>query len=169
MIPMRNGTRNGKRGGEMEMRAECPIPEVSCRLILREDDVSYSTEPIDTQLKAVEIMKKILQSFDRETVCVLNLDNKLRPINWNMVSIGGLNRAEISIPNIFKTSILSNAAAIMMFHNHPSGDPEPSPVDDRATKEVKKAGKLLGIPLIDHIIIGAFNEDYYSYSEHGKM
>ena len=145
------------------------IPKVSCRLILREDDVSYSAEPIDTQLKAVKAMKDILKSFDRETVCVMNLDSKLHPINWNVVSVGTINQSEFSIPNIFKTSILSNAAAIMVFHNHPSGDPEPSPADDKATKEIKKAGKLLDIPLIDHIIVGAFNEDYYSYSEHGLI
>lgn len=66
--------------------------------------------------------------------------------------------------NIFKTAILSNATQIMVFHNHPSGDPTPSEVDKEVTRNIGRAGGLMNIAIVDHIIVGATGS-YYSFSE----
>lgn len=108
-------------------------------------------------------MKDILKDMDRETVMVVNLDNKLRPLNFNMVSVGAINQALMPIQNIFKSSILSNASTILLLHNHPSGDPTPSREDYQATKRVVNAGKLLGINLMDHVIVGAMEGRIFSF------
>ena len=70
--------------------------------------------------------------------------------------------------DIFKHSILNNAAYIMCFHNHPSGDPEPSREDRMITRRLEECGTLLGIPLIDHIIVGDESR-FYSLREHGEI
>ena len=72
-----------------------------------------------------------------------------------MVSIGCLNSSLIHPREIFKTAILSNSAGIILFHNHPSGDPEPSQEDINISTRIKEAGKIMGIELLDHIIIGS--------------
>lgn len=71
----------------------------------------------------------------------------------------------ISIQNIYKSSILSNASAILLFHNHPSGNPKPSKEDIGLTENLSEAGKLLGIPVMDHIIVGGVEGKTYSFRE----
>ena len=71
-----------------------------------------------------------------------------------MVSVGTLNKAIVHPREVFKTAILSNAASIMAFHNHPSGETTPSQQDIQLTNRLYEAGELLGIKLLDHLIIG---------------
>ena len=71
-----------------------------------------------------------------------------------MVSVGTLNKASVHPREVFKTAILSNAASIMAFHNHPSGETTPSQQDIQLTNRLYEAGELLGIKLLDHLIIG---------------
>ena len=75
----------------------------------------------------------------------------------------GLNQSMVPIQNVYKSSILSNAASIMLLHNHPSGDVSPSSPDFDVTKKLVEAGKLMGIPVIDHLFIGGMNGDIYSF------
>ena len=88
----------------------------------------------------------------------------------NFVSIGTLNTAPCIPRDVFKSCILSNAAAVVMVHNHPSGKVQPSPSDYDSTKQLVEAGKLLGIQVLDHIIVSGrdpFNR--YSFMEHGEL
>ena len=142
------------------------LKEVNVRLVLNESSALYSTTPISTPQDAVNVMGELLRGADREMVCVINMDNKLRPINYNIVSIGGINASMVPIANCFKSSLLSaNAATIALLHSHPSGDATPSKEDFDVTKRFVQAGKLLDIPVIDHIIIGAYQGEQFSFRE----
>ena len=129
------------------------LKQVQVRLRLQEAEPLYSTEPITDSDKAVEIMARALAEMDREYVCVVNLDTKRHPINFNIVSIGDIDQAQIPIQNVFKSAILSNAKSVLAIHNHPSGSLEASQADMSVTKRMVEAGQIIGIPVTDHIII----------------
>ena len=139
------------------------LQEVTVRSCLKEGAVLYSTAPLSHPEAARDVMRDVLKDLDREMVCVVNLDNKMKPINYNVVSIGSIDQSMVPIQNVYKSSILSNAASIMLLHNHPSGDVSPSSPDFDVTKKLVEAGKLMGIPVIDHLIIGGMNGDIYSF------
>jgi len=107
---------------------------------------------------------------DRETMHLILLSAKNDIIGIELHALGTLNRADIHLREIVKSVILKNAAALVLVHNHPSGDPEPS-FDDRAsTKLVADAMHLIGCTFLDHLIIGARRfgrNDYFSFSDHG--
>jgi len=105
--------------------------------------------------------------LDREAFLVLHLDQKNRTTGLEVVSIGSLGATLVHPREVFKSAILSNAAAILVFHNHPSGDPTPSREDREMTGRLKSAGEILGIPLIDHVVIAS--EGYRSFAESGLL
>ena len=139
------------------------LKEVCVRLA--EGHPLYSDWPIDSPGEAIKVMRRELARYDREVLCVVNLNTRLKPINFNVVSVGELNQSIASIPNILKSGILSNAGSFLLLHNHPSGDVAPSQDDIMTTRKVIEAGKILGIPCMDHIIIGGGNGNYYSMRE----
>lgn len=148
------------------------LKEVSVRLVLNESPGLYSTTPLSTPQDAVNVMGDLLRVSDREMVCVINVDNKLRPINYNysVVSIGGINSAMVPVANCFKAALLANASGVILLHSHPSGDASPSQEDFDVTKRFVQAGKLLDIPAMDHVIIGAYHGEQYSFREnHPEM
>ncbi|MBQ6501535.1 MAG: JAB domain-containing protein [Mogibacterium sp.] len=108
-----------------------------------------------------------MQERDRETVVVLSLNAKGEVIGCHEASIGDIVSSAVHPREIFKHAILSNAASIVVAHNHPSGDPEPSAQDIDATKRLKEAGNILGIPLLDHIVIGS--SSYTSLSKENRI
>ena len=129
------------------------LKQVQVRLRLAEAEPLYSSEPITDSEKAVEIMAKALAEMDREYVCVVNLDTQRHPINFNIVSIGDIDQAQIPIQNIFQSALLSNARSTLALHCHPSGSLEPSSADLEVTKRMVEAGRIIGIPVTDHIIV----------------
>ncbi len=141
------------------------LKQVQVRLKLSEAEPLYSPEPMNTPDKAAEVMAEALAQMDREYACVVNLDTQLRPINFNVVSVGGISSAQVDVSNVFKTAILSNATSIMLFHNHPSGNLTPSGEDMRLTKRLIEAGKIMGIPVTDHIIVGGGTGERVSLRE----
>lgn len=104
--------------------------------------------------KDVYEMMKHLENEDREHFKAILLDPRNKVIGVNTVSIGSLNASLVHPREVFKPAILTNAASIILVHNHPSGNPEPSDADIEVTKQINEAGKILGIELLDHIIIG---------------
>ena len=152
--------------GEQMSMYDYQLKEVSVRLVLKENSVLYSSTPIRTPEDAVNIMGDLLRGSDREIVCVVNMDTQLRPINYNIVSIGGISSSQVPIANCFKSAIIgANAAAVVLLHSHPSGDVTPSDEDMVVTKRFVQAGKLLDIPVMDHIIIGAYKGEQFSFRE----
>ena len=132
---------------------------------LAEGHPLYSDVPITTPLEALAVMRRELSRYDREVLCVVNLNTRMKPINFNIVSVGELNQSIVSIPNVLKSGILSNAESFLMLHNHPSGEIMPSEDDIKTTLKVVEAGKIMGISCLDHIIIGGGNGDYFSMRE----
>lgn len=125
---------------------------VSLKLV-REKKVEYLPTACTTD-KAAEILKPMLENCDREKYIILMLDNKLHVVAANTVSIGTVNVTLAHPREVFKVALLCNASSIILAHNHPSGDPTPSQEDLESTKRLDEAGKLLGVKVIDHIIIG---------------
>lgn len=109
-----------------------------------------------------DIARNEMQDSDREIFGIINIADNGKILNWNTVGIGNINKVTCDPRDAFKTSILSNAAAIFMFHCHPNGDPTPSQDDIEITKIFIEAGALLKIPLVDSMIVGCGTEDVCS-------
>lgn len=129
----------------------------------------YSKEPLNSPEKIAEFMSQELKSYDREVFCILNLTTDSKVINMNIVSMGTINASLVSAREVFKSSILSNAAFIIAVHNHPSGNLYPSQNDMLITNKLMQAGELLGIELLDHIIVGGGKGEYYSFHTHNLL
>ena len=141
------------------------VPFVRVRLV-REREIPYAMEEIDGPEKVAAFTKKFLAGADREYLLVLSMDNIGKLAAIEVVSIGTVNTALAEPREIFKHAILANAAGIVMVHNHTSGRCVPSDEDMETTKRIEKAGKLLGIPLMDHIIVG---DGYFSFRIEGLL
>ena len=126
---------------------------VSIKMI-KEASFLYQTRTISSPKDAYEMIKEQLEGLDREQFIIACLNTKNEPTNITVVSVGSLNKAIVHPREVFKTAILSNAASIMAFHNHPSGEITPSQQDIQLTNRLYEAGELLGIKLLDHLIIG---------------
>jgi DNA repair protein RadC len=111
--------------------------------------------PITCVHHAGELAAHLLADADRETFIAIHLDAKLRLLSAETVAVGTLTATLIHPREVFKGAVLSNAASIIVAHNHPSGDPTPSPEDLALTETLIRAGELLGIALTDHLVIGA--------------
>lgn len=144
------------------MEKEHKLKVVSIRLV--DDPPLFSKKPLLTSADAVEVIGEELQKYDRELFCILNLRTNGQVINMNIVSTGTLNAALVHPREVFKSAILSNANGIILIHNHPSGDCQPSKADITVTKRLIDAGEVLGISVLDHIVIGR-QKDYYSFME----
>ena len=133
------------------------------RIKLIDDTPLFGNDLIQSADDAIFLMQKELRNCDRETFCALHLNAKGKPLSMSVVSIGELNSTLVHPREVFKASILSNASAVIFMHNHPSGELTPSEEDKKATKRLEMAGQILGIPVVDHIIVGENKENYYSF------
>ena len=102
----------------------------------------------------------------KEHFIALHMDGKNRISCLDRISVGSLNQSIVHPREVFKTACLSSAAAILLIHNHPTGDPTPSREDMEITRRLKESGDLLGIKILDHIIIG---DSYLSFVEQGYL
>lgn len=116
-----------------------------------------------------EIAHKVMDPSDRELFAVVTLDTKNKIIGFNVVSMGSLAQSIVHPRETLKLAILQNASSIIMVHNHPSGVVDPS-VDDRdMTRRMVEAGKIMGIKVLDSIIIGAGNPQWFSFADSGMI
>jgi len=124
-------------------------------LEVREDVAEYL--PPDRRYNSPEQIAALFQFLTHEAkeyFLTLHLDGKNRIACVDCVSVGSLNQSIVHPREVFKTALISNAAALVLIHNHPSGDPSPSSEDIAITRRLKEAGDLLGIKVMDHVIIG---------------
>ena len=94
-----------------------------------------------------------LRDASQEHFCVLLLDGRHRVLGDELVSLGTLTASLVHPREVFRPALRAGAAALILVHNHPSGDPEPSPEDRVVTQRLTRAGELLGIPVLDHVIV----------------
>ncbi|MCL4264809.1 MAG: DNA repair protein RadC [Anaerolineae bacterium] len=121
--------------------------------------------PITSPNQAANILMPEMSHLPQEQIRTILLDTRNRVLSIPTIYIGSLNTTSIRVGEIFRPAIKENAAAIILSHNHPSGDSSPSPEDISVTRKIVQAGELLGISVLDHIIIG--NQQYASLKERG--
>ncbi len=112
------------------------------------------------------------QAMDREVVKAVLLDTKLRLIRLEAIAVGSLNECVAHPREIFRPAIVHSAYALILIHNHPSGDPTPSQADHRLTRQLREAAALLQIRFLDHIIIGTpagGRHPYFSFRDAGCL
>jgi DNA repair protein RadC len=109
---------------------------------------------------------------EKETVVVFNLNTKYKVKNWQMVSVGTVNECAVTVREAYRSAVATLAYALVIAHNHPSGNPAPSSVDHDFTRRMKEAGRIMSIQCLDHVIIGNAkdgNQPYYSFNEAGYL
>jgi len=156
------------------------VPGKARTIRLRQIKAIYETltvkEEVTGYLKTGQRYTSPAQVFDtfsflihetKEMFITLHLDGKNRVICMDLVSVGSLNQSIVHPREVFKTALLSSAAAIMCIHQHPTGDPTPSSEDISITKRLKEAGEIMGIKVLDHIIVG--DGEYLSFVERGLL
>lgn len=144
-------------------------------MYLRELEIRYASRDglvvpasIEAPAAAAVVIAELLDREIVEVFGILCLNTRHAVLCSHMASRGGLNATVVHPREIFRAAILAGAAAVILYHNHPSGDPTPSRDDAALTRRLVTAGDLVGIEVIDHIIIGSAAR-YYSFKEAGRM
>ena len=151
----------------MARSKENKINVVNVRLV-REPSL-YSAEPIKTPEDVLNAVANELKQYDREVFAIINLKTNGQIINLNVCSVGTLSASLISPREVFKSSILSNAAAFIAIHNHPSGNITPSAEDKEVTERLMAFGEFLDIKMLDHIIVAGETGKMLSMKSEGLM
>ncbi len=125
------------------------------------------TNEIINAKSVYELFKLEYQFLAQEKFSCIFLNTKRKIITIKTIFIGTINQSIIHPREIFKEALLVSASSIILVHNHPSGDVTPSLMDIKTTNQLQEIGKILLIPVIDHVIIG--NNKYYSFKEQGKV
>jgi len=143
-------------------------------MIWRELRITYEARRSDlpahlsTPSEAAEHARLHIGTEAVECILVLCCNTRHRLLAWHLLSRGTVNASLTHPRDVFKAAILANASGVILAHNHPSGDPTPSPDDRALTWRLREAGTLLGIDLVDHVIIGD-GARYFSFSESGLL
>ncbi len=123
----------------------------------------FSDKKITSPQDVADIFVPLLRDELKEHFCVVCLNSANKIIRYEVISVGNLNSSVVHPREIFKAAIDNNSASIILIHNHPSGNPEPSNEDISITKKVVESGKIMDIPVFDHIIIAG--NDFTSFVE----
>jgi len=129
------------------------IPVVRVALV-RERTVVSETRTIRTPNDAALVVREAIGDYDREAFVILLLNTKHRVVSLHIAGVGTLDSAPTGPREVFRAAILAGAKAVTFGHNHPSDDPTPSTANLHLMRRLVKAGDLLGIPVLDHVIIG---------------
>jgi len=133
----------------------------------RKESEVVKRERVVTSKDVFEVMKGKLQDLPHEEFWLLLLSRSNSLLKAELISRGGISGTVVDTKIIFKTAIEHYASSIIICHNHPSGNLKPSDADIRITKGIKEAGKIMEIPLVDHLIIA--DEGYYSFADEGQL
>ena len=140
----------------------------ACELGRRVAAASTVGEPLDTPARAARALVPRLAHREREAVLVALLNRKQRLMSVHTAYEGNVAGASVRIGELFTEAVRRTAAGVLLAHNPPSGDPEPSGDDIRTTRDAVAAGRLLGIPLVDHLVIGTADR-WVSLKERGLL
>ncbi|CAM4219858.1 DNA repair protein RadC [Paenibacillus alkaliterrae] len=143
------------------------IDVISLRMVRERTSLFYESRVIRSPKDAADLFRQFIGDCDRESFCILCLNTKNEPTALHQVSVGSLNASLVHPRETFKLAILANSASIIACHNHPSGQPDPSPEDVELTGRLRDTGILIGIELLDHIILG--DGTFVSMKERGLM
>lgn len=157
------------------MQKDLFTPEKRFKSTLAEIEISYKPKykvselpMVDSSNKAYTFLKDIFPSLNyREYFYILCLNRSNKVLGYCQISMGGISSAVIDVRLIMQTALKSNASAIILAHNHPSGKTEPSDADKKMTWKIKGAGRLLDIDVLDHLILTS--ETYFSFADEGLI
>jgi len=138
--------------------------------LVRDERVHFRAQTLNNPSDAQKCLQDMIRNMgqaDREQFCVMMLNAKNIIIGMNIVSIGSLSSAPVHPREVLKPAILANAAAIILGHNHPSGDLTPSAADKAITQKIIHASDIIGIAVHEHLIINMDDDSYFSFAEHG--
>jgi DNA repair protein RadC len=144
---------------------ETPVYKV---MLIREETLSVTKEVITTPADAARVVSDYLRGADREHFVSLYFNSARSLIGIHTVSVGTLNASLVHAREVFKVACIIGAASIIVSHNHPSGSVEPSREDIEITRQLVKAGKILGIPVDDHVIVTG-DGSYISFVDRGLI
>lgn len=125
--------------------------------------VVWEGGPVRTPAQAAAIFRQILDGRVTESMVVLHLSSRHYPKGWEEVARGEANVVHVSMTGLFRGVLLSGASAILVAHNHPTGDPTPSEADAAITQRIKASAELLGVAFLDHVVLGEGR--FYSFSD----
>lgn len=129
------------------------LPRVSLKLVRERSQAGYEAPTFHSPTDAEQYLEFMRELPEEQFIAVL-LDSQHKVIGLQVVSHGTLSCSLVHPREVFKAAILSNAHSILVAHNHPSGNPTPSPEDLETTATLIKASKIMGIQLLDHLVIG---------------
>ena len=133
------------------------IPVYETRLV-RQSTVAYRAEAVTSSDAACRVIVQLVTPILADSTCerflIVSLDTKLKPIGVHQITVGTLDASLVHPREVFQAALLANSSAIILVHNHPSGDLTPSMQDYQVTDNLKKAGDILGVRVLDHIIVG---------------
>lgn len=141
------------------------LKQVNVRLKLTHGKSLRAEKEITTPADAVAVMANAMACLDTERLCVVNMDAMGHPLCFNVVSVGDVTNTIVSMQSLFKSAILANACSVIALHNHPSGSLHPTAADIDVTKKMIDAGRLMSIPILDHVIVAGITGNYYSMKE----
>jgi DNA repair protein RadC len=137
-------------------------------MLVKEAEATFTSYPkFQNSRELFESFREELAALDREYFLLITLDSKNRTIGYHTISIGSLSTSIVHVREAWKPALLDSAAAVIFFHNHPSGDPAPSREDRDCTSRLVEASKILGIRVLDHIVFGEL--DYFSFADAGLI
>jgi DNA repair protein RadC len=140
--------------------------------LVKDGRVSFGESRLHNAPQAQDILRKLIEKkgqSDREQFCIILLNARNEIIGMNIVATGTLTSTTVHPREVFKPAIIANAAAMILCHNHPSGDPSPSPEDFNLTKMIIQTSKMIGIQVHEHLIINMEDERYYSFADNGHI
>jgi DNA repair protein RadC len=138
--------------------------------LIKDRQLPFESCRLNNSAQAQPLIKSLIETHgqsDREQFCVLMLNAKNEIIGLNIVSTSDVSSATVTPRELLKPAILSNSSALILAHNHPSGDVSPSQDDIAVTQRIVHASKIMGIVIHEHLIISMFDDRYYSFADNG--
>ena len=140
--------------------------------LVRDQKVAFEQCRLTNSQQCAPIVRKLIETYgqtDREQFCVVLLNARNEIIGLNIVATGTVTSAHVHASEVLKPAILANSCALILAHNHPSGDPTPSSEDIALTKALIRAARLMSIQIHEHIIVSMTDDRYYSFADHGLI
>ncbi len=134
-------------------------------MVVREGKPSKAE--LNNPLAVFNFMKRRARGLDREHFWRIDVDSRSKPISVDTVSVGTLSASLVHPREFFRPALVLPTAGVIAIHNHPSGETTPSPEDKDATNRLRRAGELLGVPLLDHVIVS--DTSFFSFKEAGLL
>ena len=151
----------------MRPRFSSKYKGINCRVYLVCEKGPHKQITLNSPDAVYELVKDELASSDREKILSVLLTTKNTLIGVETIGIGTLSCTVTSPREVFKSAVLANADSIILCHNHPSGNLQPSDADNKITKKIMESAKIMDIQLLDHLIIA--DNSYFSYADNGLM